>query len=93
MLFAALLVTVSVSLSAEDIWLWPIEGKKAGEDILYRPQDNIGEEFNFDNLFIAAPEGTRVLCPADAVVGFYTLNYHFTLTSPSCFVIINHQEK
>ena len=85
MLFAALLVTVSVSLSAEDIWLWPIEGKKAGEDILYRPQDNIGEEFNFDNLFIAAPEGTRVLCPADAVVGFYTLNYHFTLTSSASF--------
>ena len=84
-LSAALFVTFSLSLSAEDIWLWPIEGQKAGEGILYRPQDKIGDEFNFDNLFIAAPEGTRVLCPADAVVGFYSLNYHFTLTSSSSF--------
>jgi len=85
-IFSALLfVTFSLSLAAEDVWLWPIEGQKAGEGILYRPQDNIGEEFNFDNLFVAAPEGTRVLCPADAVVGFYTLNYHFTLTSSSSF--------
>ena len=85
MLSAALFLTFSLSLAAEDIWLWPIEGRKAGEGILYRPQDRIGEEFNFDNLFIAAPEGTRVLCPADAVVGFYCLNYHFTLTSSSSF--------
>ncbi len=85
MLSAALFVTFSLSLAAEDVWLWPIEGRKAGEGILYRPQDRIGEEFNFDNLFIAAPEGTRVLCPADAVVGFYCLNYHFTLTSSSSF--------
>ena len=85
MLSAALFLTFNLSLAAEDIWLWPIEGRKAGEGILYRPQDRIGEEFNFDNLFIAAPEGTRVLCPADAVVGFYCLNYHFTLTSSSSF--------
>ena len=83
--FAELFMSVSLSLAAEEVWLWPIEGQKAGEGILYRPQDRIGEEFNFDNLFIAAPEGTRVLCPADAVVGFYCLNYHFTLTSSSSF--------
>lgn len=81
MLSAALFVTFSLSLAAEDIWLWPIEGQNTGEGILYRPQDNIEKEFNFANLFIGAPEGTRVLCPADAVVTSYNYTYNMSLTN------------
>lgn len=81
MLSAALFLTFSLSLAAEDIWLWPIEGRKAGEGILYRPQDNIEKEFNFGNLFIGAPEGTRVVCPADAVVISYNYTYNMSLTN------------
>lgn len=61
--------------------LWPIKGQKTGEGILYRPQDYIGDEFNFDNLFITAPEGTQVLCPADAVVENYSYNYYMSLST------------
>lgn len=79
--FAELLMSVSISLAAEDVWLWPIEGQKAGEGILYRPQDNIEKEFNFGSLFIGAPEGTRVVCPADAVVTSYNYTYNMSLTN------------
>ena len=66
---------------SESDWLWPIEGQKTGEGILFRPQDNIEKEYNFGNLFIGAPEGTRVLCPADAVVTSYDYTYNISLTS------------
>ena len=81
LLFAALCTTVSLSLTAEEVWLWPIEGQKAGEGVLYRPQDNIEKEFNFGSLFIGAPEGTRVLCPADAVLTSYNYTYCMSLTN------------
>lgn len=61
--------------------LWPIKGQEAGEGILYRPQDYIGDEFNFANLFITAPEGTQVLCPADAVVENYSYSYYVSLST------------
>ena len=35
-------------------WVWPVEGRNAGEDILYSPQQYIGEERNFGDLFIGA---------------------------------------
>ena len=74
-------MTVSSSLFAGDVWLWPIEGQRAGDGILYRPQDNIEKELNFDGLFIAAPEGTNVLCPADAVVTRCDYTYYTSLTN------------
>ena len=40
--------------TAGNIYQWPIEGAKAGEGILYRPQDYIGDEYNFDKLIIGA---------------------------------------
>ena len=51
-IITALLVFVALAAKAEDVWLWPVEGQKAGKGILYRPQDYIGDEFNFDNLFL-----------------------------------------
>ena len=46
-IITALLALVALALKAENVWLWPIEGQKTGEGILYRPQDYVGEEFNF----------------------------------------------
>ena len=78
----ALFATICFTLfAAEEAWLWPIEGQKAGDGILYRPQDNIEKELNFDGLFIAAPEGTNVLCPADAVVTSCDYTYYTSLTN------------
>ena len=45
-------------------YLWPIKGAEAGENIICAPQGYIGDEFNFDYLFIGAEEGTTVLAPA-----------------------------
>ena len=66
-------------------WLWPIKGQKAGEGILYRPQDKIGEEQVIYDLFITASEGTGILCPDDAVVEHYSYGYNFSLCTSSSF--------
>ena len=54
---------------------------KVATCILYRPQDIIGEEQNFDNLFITAPEGTEIICPDDAVVENYSFSYNPSLVT------------
>ena len=67
---------------AQDTFLWPIPNKKAGDDILYRPQDYIGvadaqtqAELNFGELIIGAPLGTPVLCPVDGKISGALLGY------------------
>ena len=62
-------------------WLWPVKGQKAGQGILYRPQDKIGDELNFENLFITAHEGTEIICPDDAIVENYSFGYHPSLVT------------
>lgn len=79
----ALFALVAMMGQAENVWLWPIDGQKAGEGILYRPQDYIGEEFNFGDLFVTASEGTQVLCPEDAVVENYKYTYLTSLYTSS----------
>ena len=84
-IITALLAFAAMAVKAEDVWLWPIKGQQAGEGILYRPQDYIGDEFNFNNLFLSAPEGTQVLCPADAVVENYGYTYYMSLSTSSSY--------
>ena len=62
-------------------WLWPVKGQKAGQGILFRPQDKIGDELNFENLFVTAPEGMEILCPDDAVVENYSFGYYPSLVT------------
>lgn len=47
---------------------WPIEGHKHGENILFRPNDVIGNETNIENFFIHAKEGSNVLAPCDGII-------------------------
>lgn len=67
-----LLFCFSVMLQAQETekqnYLWPVEGKNAGENILYRPQDYVDGEHNFDNLFITAENGTNIVCPCDGII-------------------------
>lgn len=49
-------------------FLWPVEGVKAGEGVISCPQSYLGDELNFDNLFIGAAEGFGVVAPSDGVV-------------------------
>lgn len=74
----------SVMLQAQeteiDNYLWPIEGKKAGENILYRPQDYIEDEHNFGDLFITAEKGTNIVSPCDGIVIGFGYGCYTTLT-------------
>ena len=60
---------------SENVWLWPIEGQKAGANILLRPQDPLDHEANYCNLIIGAKEGTEVIAPADGVITWQMLGY------------------
>ena len=51
------IMSLAFAAAAEDgEWQWVIEGEPAGTNILYRPQQHIGDELDFDRLFIGAPE-------------------------------------
>lgn len=54
---------------------WPIPGARAGEDIIGRPQQYIDGKLNYAMLFISAPEGTNVICPADGVISHFSVNF------------------
>lgn len=76
---------VNISTFAQDtVSLWPFSGQKAGESILYKPGDYIGSEKVFDELFIAASEGTPVLAPVNGIIsniGYGFLSSLITSTS------------
>ena len=65
--------------TAGNIYQWPIEDAKAGEGTLYRPQDYIGDEHNFDKLIIGAKPGTNVVSPCDGVITHVTMVYYLSL--------------
>lgn len=67
------------SAQAQTTWLWPIKGQETGQGVICAPQQYVGEEFNFGNLIVAAPEGTDVLCPADGVVLNFGVGYEKSL--------------
>ncbi len=65
--------------------LWPIEGKNAGEGVLYRPQDYIDKELNFGNLYITAELGSNIVCPCDGTVTAFYLVYYPSLHTSTSF--------
>lgn len=75
------ILSLAFAAAAEDgEWQWVIEGETAGTDILYRPQQHIGDELDFDLLFIGAPEGAAVVAPADGIVENVSVSYLYSLT-------------
>lgn len=75
------ILSLAFAAAAEDgEWQWVIEGEPAGTNILYRPQQHIGDELDFDRLFIGAPEGTAVVAPADGIVEYVSVSYLYSLT-------------
>lgn len=78
-LFTLIFALISFSASAGD-YLWIIEGKEAGEDIVAVPQSYISDELNFGNLYITAPKGTRILCPTDGTISSVSMGYSHSLT-------------
>ena len=77
--FIILGITLPLNASLAQQLLWPMAGKKAGTDILCRPQEYLEQKLNFDNLFVGGTEGDVVVCPADATVLFVGVNYQLSL--------------
>ncbi len=71
--------------SREEVYLWPIQGQKAGEGIMYKPQDMISEEYNFSDLFITAKEGSLVIAPSDATITVWYYQFQTSLYSNLTF--------
>ena len=95
-LITVLFLLLTSTTFAQDAYLWPIPNKKAGDDILYRPQDYIGvadgvsqAELNFGDIIIGAPLGTPVLCPVDGKINHALLGYR---NSWSCSLICFGQQ-
>ena len=95
-LITVLFLLLTSTTFAQDTYLWPIPNKKAGDDILYRPQDYIGvadgvsqAELNFGDIIIGAPLGTPVLCPVDGKINHALLGYR---NSWSCSLICFGQQ-
>ena len=93
---ATLLLLASGLTYGQENYLWPIPEKKAGDNILYRPQDYIGvadgvtqAELNFGDIIIGAPLGTPVLCPVDGKIDHALLGYR---NSWSCSLICFGQQ-
>ena len=79
--FMTLFAAASVAAQdAAQTYLWPIEGAKAGEGIIYTPQSYIDSELNYDNLFVTAPEGTTVLAPCDGIISSFSTGYNRNLS-------------
>ena len=80
--FVTLIASVSfITVHADETWQWPIAGAEAGDSIIYKPQTYIGEELNFDYLFIAAPLDAVVVAPDDCVVTSVGWSYSPSLSS------------
>ena len=73
MLFAA--SHVLAQIHAQTPYLWPIKDAKAGENILYFPQDLVDNELNSELLIVSAPEGSIVVAPSDGIFGGYSMTY------------------
>lgn len=75
------MLSLAFATAAEsEKWQWIISGETAGTNILYRPQQHIGDELDFDRLFIGAPEGAAVVAPADGIVANVSVSYLYSLS-------------
>lgn len=59
--------------------VWPTSEAKAGEGIIGRPQQYIDGKLNAGDLFITAPEGSDVVCPADGTISHLAAVYYESL--------------
>ena len=64
---AALIMLSWVSFAQTSDFIWPVKGKKAGENILYAPQSYIDKELNFSDLYIGGNIGDTIISPVDGV--------------------------
>ncbi len=74
------------SAQTPNVFLWPIKGEKAGNNILLRPQDSLGSEVSYGTLIIGAEEGKEVIAPTDCEIISFGIEYF-----PGLFQITSYQ--
>lgn len=79
--FLVAVVLFATNFTLQGQWLWPVDGAKAGENMLLVPQQYLDTEHNFDDIIIAAPEGTKVVAPADGEIRFLSVGIYTSLAS------------
>lgn len=77
-LSACIALCVSTSIWAQD-FVWPMAGKRAGDNVLCKPQSYIGTEHNFSDLFIGGEYGDAVVSPVSGKVVFVSALYRKSL--------------
>ena len=85
---AAIALLAPLTLTAEpspEPWLWPVSGQSSGEGLLYVPQQYIGDELVFNELFIGVAPGTVIVAPADGTLDAFHVGYSTTLSSSVSF--------
>lgn len=86
--FLSLLVLLSIATMAQEQnsqYLWPIQGEKAGTNIISAPQSYIDKELNFGNMIISAPEGTDVVSPVDGTIAHFSITYYNSLGNSNSY--------
>lgn len=69
--------------------VWPVKGKVAGEDILYRPNDYILSEHNLNGLYIKTLEGTPILAPCNGTITSFVYSYKSMIHESMSFPFID----
>lgn len=87
LIFWCSVIWATAALGAEQPWLWPIEGRAAGEEILYAPQQYIAREHNFANLYIGGREQERIVAPADGTVHAFGFIYNYSQTYQASYSV------
>ncbi|MCF8298672.1 MAG: hypothetical protein K9J13_14080 [Saprospiraceae bacterium] len=75
---------ITMGLFSQD-YIWPVQGKNIGENILFKPQDLIGDELNFDALFISAKEDEIIVSPCNGIITDISLTIMNSLNSSCSF--------
>ncbi len=77
-LISLLIILLNINIYGQ--YTWPIKDLRAGKGIIYKPQDLIENELNFDNLFISAEYGSEVIAPESGKITFFAYKYLQSLT-------------
>jgi len=84
----ALLMLCVITHAQTSDFIWPVKGKKAGENILYAPQSYIDKELNFGELFISTNLTDTIVSPIEGevkIIGYHylqSLYYSFGFKNP-----------
>lgn len=79
LLFTVLLLATA-DIAAQT-WVWPMAGRKPGENIISPPNSLVGKEFNGCDLIIGGDEGDVVVSPVSGKVTSADIVYHLALGS------------